>query len=49
MAGLCYFRGEGVPMDRAKAREYFTQLTNDESEGQADQHAEFMLLVMKYF
>lgn len=23
MAGLCYFKGEGVPQDRNKARDYF--------------------------
>lgn len=42
MAGLCYFKGEGVPQDRVKARAYFLDTPKDEVSA-------FMLLAIKYF
>ncbi len=43
MAGICYFKGEGVPVNRVKAYNYFTETTSK------SEIAEYMLLAMKYF
>jgi TPR repeat protein len=42
MAGICYFKGEGVPINRIKANEYFTDTSKDEI-------SEYMLVAIKYF
>ena len=42
MAGIMYFRGEGVEVDRKRAKKYFEASKNDDL-------SEFMLLAMKYF
>ena len=30
MAGICYFKGEGVPVNRVKAHQYFSETSKDE-------------------
>lgn len=42
MAGICNFKGEGVPADRAKAKKYFLETSKDEI-------SEYMLIAFKYY